>query len=88
MSRQDKTIPSRSQDESAKPKKNKGLKIFGVIAAVIIGLLVIAAVTLIVLMFKGQRNAVGDNKDAAGTFSVPEERHEHLRLLQRQKIRI
>ncbi len=81
MSRQKQTssdIPSRSvsdstssRSKSEKTKNNKGLKIFGVIAAVIIGLLVIAAVTLIVLMYIGQKAAVGSNKNVV--LDVPSE---------------
>lgn len=85
MSRQKPTqnsdIPSRrnvgtgDSDSSAlktdKPKKKKGLKIFGVIAAVIISLLVIAAVTLIVLMYVGERSAVGGNENVE--FNIPSE---------------
>lgn len=67
-------IPSRNASAAGKkPKKNKALKVFGVIAAVIISILVIVAVTLIVLMFRGQQAAVGGNKDAASAIEVPSE---------------
>lgn len=66
-------IPSRRSSGTSKKKKNKPLKVFGIIAAVIISILVIVAVTLVVLMFKGQRSAVGGNKDAASAIEVPSE---------------
>lgn len=65
-------IPSRSGGKEVKPKKNKALKIFGVIAASIITILVIVAVTLIVLMFRGRKAALGSNKDVSGIV-VPSE---------------
>lgn len=76
MSRQQSSVsplPSRdgSAEEKPKKKKNKGLKIFGVIAAVIIGILVIIAVTLIILMFRGQNRALGDNKGVENVISIP-----------------
>ncbi len=70
MSRQKSNdIPSRNAD---KKSPNKALKVFGVTAAVIIGILVIVAVTLIVLMFNGQKKALGDNQNI-DVVSVPEE---------------
>ena len=67
------SLPSRRSGISDKPKQNKALKVFGVIAAVIIGILVIAAVTLIVLMYKGERDALGANRSAMGGIVVPAE---------------
>lgn len=73
-------IPSRrntdtsvESDIKTKKKQNKFIKVFGVIAGAIITILVIAAVTLIVLMLKGQKSAVGGNKDAASAIEVPSE---------------
>ncbi len=66
-------IPSRRSGVSGKPKQNKALKVFGVIAAVIIGILVIIAVTLIVLMYKGEKDALGANRAAMGGIVVPAE---------------
>lgn len=66
------SVPSRAPKEDKKPKKNKGLKVFGVIAAVIISLLLITAVTLFVLMLNGKNRAIGGNKGEQ-TVTVPSE---------------
>ena len=76
MSRQQSSaspLPSRNGSAEEKPEKknNKALKVFGVIAAVIISILVITAVTLIVLMFRGQNRALGDNKGVDNVISIP-----------------
>ena len=75
MSRQtlNSDVPSRTLGGDAKPKKNKGLKVFGVIAAVIISILMVIAVTLIVLLYIGEKSATGVNRDAAGGIVVPAE---------------
>ena len=71
MSRQEENqIKSRN---STPHKKNKTIKVISVIAAVIIGLLLIAAVTLIILIFAGQKRALGDNKNGGDVISVPSE---------------
>ena len=73
MSRQ--PIPTRENDSlsnDGKKKKNKPLRIFGTIAAIIIGILVIIAVTLVVLMYKGQKSALEANKEVENIV-VPEE---------------
>lgn len=76
MSRQQSSVnhlPSRNSNVEEKPKKkkSKALKVFGVIAAVIIGLLVITAVALIVLMYKGQDRALGGNNGIGNVISIP-----------------
>ncbi len=49
--------------EAAKKKKTSPLKVFGIIAGVLIAILVIIAAVLTILMFKGQKAALGANKE-------------------------
>ena len=76
MSRQQTQIREhKSRDLGGAPterKKNTPLKVFGIIAAVIIGILLIVAATFVILMFKGQRSALDANKDV-GNITVPAE---------------
>lgn len=63
MSRQNDNIKSRNIESSDKPRKNKGLKVFTIIAVVIISILVIIAIVLGVLVVKGRNAALNGNKD-------------------------
>lgn len=66
-------IPSRGSGAVGAKKNNKTLKVFGVVAGVIITLLVLIAVTLVILMYKGQKDALGANRSAMGGIVVPAE---------------
>lgn len=71
-------VPSRDREHDEKAasktpvkKKNKALKVFCIIGIVLISILVIIAIILSVLIFKGKQNAIAENKDAAQNIQVP-----------------
>lgn len=70
-------VPSRDREHDEKAasktpvkKKNKALKVFCIIGIVLISILVIIAIILSVLIFKGKQNAIAENKDAAQNIQV------------------
>lgn len=71
-------VPSRNNkndaemtSETSVEKKSKALKVFCMIGIAIISVLIIIAIVLGILIFKGRQSAVADNKDAAQNIQVP-----------------
>ena len=52
-------------------KKNKALKVFTIVGVVIISILLIIAIVLGVLIFKGKNSAIAENKDAEQNIQIP-----------------
>lgn len=60
-----------SSSKESRPKKSKALKIFTIVSLVIISILVIIAIVLTVLLIKGKKAVLEDNKNADENIQVP-----------------
>ncbi len=60
-----------SSSKDSRPKKSKALKIFTIVSLVIISILVIIAIVLTVLLIKGKKAVLEDNKNADENIQVP-----------------